>query len=186
MWKCLISGCRDGHYGWPTQKERDRHVKEKHNYVRPVYKCQFAGCSYESQRESNCKQHMEKAHGQVYAVRRSMQSKARAIQIIDTSTKSVPNEGMYGWSEVTLPQTRQHIATGAQPHAYDDGLNCLLQTCPFKATYEDQLKQHMEGAHDWVHVKENPRNDLYDPRDRMQGSPPNMQSDEDEPDSIAG
>lgn len=31
-----------------------------------MYKCQFRPCPYESKRESNCKQHMEKAHGWAY------------------------------------------------------------------------------------------------------------------------
>lgn len=31
-----------------------------------MYQCQFHPCPYESKRESNCKQHMEKAHGWAY------------------------------------------------------------------------------------------------------------------------
>ncbi len=31
-----------------------------------MYKCQYHPCPYESKRESNCKQHMEKAHGWAY------------------------------------------------------------------------------------------------------------------------
>lgn len=31
-----------------------------------MYKCQYSPCTYESKRESNCKQHMEKAHGWQY------------------------------------------------------------------------------------------------------------------------
>ena len=31
-----------------------------------MFKCQYAPCPYESKRESNCKQHMEKAHGWAY------------------------------------------------------------------------------------------------------------------------
>ena len=31
-----------------------------------MFKCRFHPCPYESKRESNCKQHMEKAHGWVY------------------------------------------------------------------------------------------------------------------------
>lgn len=31
-----------------------------------MYKCQYRPCPYESKRESNCKQHMEKAHGWAY------------------------------------------------------------------------------------------------------------------------
>lgn len=65
-WKCNESTCKYSHYGWPTEKERDRHVNDKHSVTPSMYKCQYSPCPYESKRESNCKQHMEKAHGWAY------------------------------------------------------------------------------------------------------------------------
>ena len=65
-WKCSESNCKYHHYGWPTEKERDRHVNDKHSSTPSMYKCQYRPCPYESKRESNCKQHMEKAHGWAY------------------------------------------------------------------------------------------------------------------------
>ncbi|KAL8986997.1 MAG: hypothetical protein Q9177_003761, partial [Variospora cf. flavescens] len=65
-WKCSEQGCRYYEYGWPTEKERDRHVNDKHSANPSMYKCQYRPCPYESKRESNCKQHMEKAHGWAY------------------------------------------------------------------------------------------------------------------------
>ncbi|KAI4201181.1 MAG: hypothetical protein LQ346_002235 [Caloplaca aetnensis] len=65
-WKCSEKGCRYYEYGWPTEKERDRHVNDKHSSNPSMYKCQYRPCPYESKRESNCKQHMEKAHGWAY------------------------------------------------------------------------------------------------------------------------
>ena len=65
-WKCLESSCKYHKYGWPTEKERDRHVNDKHSMAPSMYKCQFHPCTYQSKRESNCKQHMEKAHGWNY------------------------------------------------------------------------------------------------------------------------
>ena len=41
-------------------------MNDKHSAAPPMYKCQYAPCPYESKRESNCKQHMEKAHGWNY------------------------------------------------------------------------------------------------------------------------
>lgn len=52
--------------GWPTEKERDRHENDKHSDAPTLFKCTFDPCTYASKRESNCKQHMEKAHGWVY------------------------------------------------------------------------------------------------------------------------
>ncbi|KAF2750922.1 hypothetical protein M011DRAFT_386479, partial [Sporormia fimetaria CBS 119925] len=65
-WKCTDGKCKYFELGWPTEKERDRHVNDKHSNAPPQFKCQFSPCTYASKRESNCKQHMEKAHGWNY------------------------------------------------------------------------------------------------------------------------
>jgi hypothetical protein len=65
-WKCSEEKCKYYDLGWPTEKERDRHVNDKHSAAPPQYKCLYPPCTYASKRESNCKQHMEKAHGWEY------------------------------------------------------------------------------------------------------------------------
>ena len=65
-WKCPEVGCKYHELGWPTEKERDRHINDKHTATPALYRCRFNGCSYTSKRESNCKQHMEKTHGYQY------------------------------------------------------------------------------------------------------------------------
>lgn len=65
-WKCPIPTCKYHSYGWPTEKEMDRHVNDKHSDAPAMYECLFKPCPYKSKRESNCKQHMEKAHGWTY------------------------------------------------------------------------------------------------------------------------
>lgn len=65
-WKCPVKTCKYHEYGWPTEKEMDRHHNDKHSSSPPMYECLFKPCPYKSKRESNCKQHMEKAHGWTY------------------------------------------------------------------------------------------------------------------------
>lgn len=65
-WKCPHSTCKYHSYGWPTEKEMDRHINDKHSDAPAMYSCLFTPCPYKSKRESNCKQHMEKAHGWTY------------------------------------------------------------------------------------------------------------------------
>jgi hypothetical protein len=65
-WKCSEEKCKYFELGWPTEKERDRHMNDKHSAAPPQYKCLYQPCTYASKRESNCKQHMEKAHGWEY------------------------------------------------------------------------------------------------------------------------
>ncbi|KAK1010215.1 hypothetical protein LTR91_002611 [Friedmanniomyces endolithicus] len=76
-WKCIDTSCKYHTHGWPTEKERDRHVNDKHSTAPPEYACLFEPCPYRSKRESNCKQHMEKAHGWQY-VRSKSNGKGRA------------------------------------------------------------------------------------------------------------
>ncbi|KAI0159484.1 hypothetical protein BJ166DRAFT_564537 [Pestalotiopsis sp. NC0098] len=65
-WKCPNKTCKYHEYGWPTEKEMDRHVNDKHSSAPAMYECLYKPCPYKSKRESNCKQHMEKAHGWQY------------------------------------------------------------------------------------------------------------------------
>jgi len=65
-WKCSEKNCKYYDLGWPTEKERDRHMNDKHSAAPAQYKCLYPPCTYASKRESNCKQHMEKAHGWEY------------------------------------------------------------------------------------------------------------------------
>jgi uncharacterized C2H2 Zn-finger protein len=65
-WKCPVQSCKYHEYGWPTEKEMDRHHNDKHSAAPALYECHFKPCPYRSKRESNCKQHMEKAHGWEY------------------------------------------------------------------------------------------------------------------------
>ncbi|KAI5926801.1 hypothetical protein F4810DRAFT_488779 [Camillea tinctor] len=65
-WKCPVTTCKFHEYGWPTEKEMGRHVNDKHSDAPAMYECEFKPCPYKSKRESNCKQHMEKAHGWTY------------------------------------------------------------------------------------------------------------------------
>lgn len=65
-WKCPVVTCKYHSYGWPTEKEMDRHINDKHSDAPAMFHCLYNGCVYKSKRESNCKQHMEKAHGWTY------------------------------------------------------------------------------------------------------------------------
>ena len=64
--KCSVPNCKYHDFGWPTEKELERHYNDKHASSPQTYSCLFQPCSYRSKRQSNCKQHMEKAHGWTY------------------------------------------------------------------------------------------------------------------------
>ncbi|KAI0113915.1 hypothetical protein GGR51DRAFT_556413 [Nemania sp. FL0031] len=75
-WKCPIPTCKYHEDGWPTEKEMARHINDKHSSSPQMHECQFKPCPYKSKRESNCKQHMEKAHGWTYKRSKAPKTKA--------------------------------------------------------------------------------------------------------------
>ena len=64
--KCPEDGCKYQTYGWPTEKECDRHVNDKHSKEPVLFPCLYSPCTYKSKRKSNRNQHMEKAHSWRY------------------------------------------------------------------------------------------------------------------------
>ncbi|KAK4163499.1 hypothetical protein QBC43DRAFT_212887 [Cladorrhinum sp. PSN259] len=61
-YKCQVVSCKYHEHGWPTAKELERHINDKHSLSPKTFACLYQPCAYRSKRESNCKQHMEKAH----------------------------------------------------------------------------------------------------------------------------
>ena len=88
-WKCHEEKCKYHDLGWPTEKERDRHVADKHSSEPTQFKCLYPPCTYASKRESNCKQHMEKAHGWEY-VRSKSNGRKKTNHTDHTTSLSAP------------------------------------------------------------------------------------------------
>lgn len=111
-WKCSDKDCKYHDYGWPTEKELDRHVNDKHAAAPKLYTCLYPPCPYKSKRESNCKQHMEKAHGWQYvrtknngkktvSVDGSAKAKSKvkaALPTPQTLNNPTPESDVYQWS----------------------------------------------------------------------------------------
>lgn len=94
-WKCPEADCKYHAHGWPTEKERDRHVNDKHSAAPPLYQCLYDGCPYTSKRESNCKQHMEKAHGWAYVrSKNNGKGKADTVHLPHGSMSASPSSAM--------------------------------------------------------------------------------------------
>lgn len=90
-WKCPVPSCKYHEYGWPTEKEMDRHHNDKHSAAPPMFECLYKPCPYKSKRESNCKQHMEKAHGWNYVRTKTNRKKSGAKSVADEPTPLIGN-----------------------------------------------------------------------------------------------
>lgn len=84
--KCPEVDCKYHDLGLPTEKERDRHINDKHDPNPHFYKCQF--CEFRTKRESNCKQHQEKKHNWHYE---RAKGKDKATRETPGQTPQTPN-----------------------------------------------------------------------------------------------
>ncbi len=100
--KCPEKTCKYHDQGLPTEKERDRHVNDKHSSNPRYFHCKY--CPFKTKRDSNCKQHMEKKHGWTYErVKGSAKSMRTPQQTPQTPNMSTPgasddwgNTSVYG------------------------------------------------------------------------------------------
>lgn len=104
-WKCPLESCKYHEYGWPTEKERDRHMNDKHSDNPPMYECLYKPCTYKSKRDSNRKQHMEKTHGWKYVrTKTNGSSKPQATPSIkEGGHRASSSRGSIDASSTTLP-----------------------------------------------------------------------------------
>ncbi|KOS16678.1 Zinc finger transcription factor ace1 [Escovopsis weberi] len=167
-WKCPFPTCKYHDYGWPTEKEMDRHINDKHSDAPAMYECLFKPCPYKSKRESNCKQHMEKAHGWHYVRTKTNGKKASsnpADSIQETpllSNISIPSATPSS-SVPTPPQESAHQAMahdfphfpneadwmatyGQQPQTLDLMDLGLENPSPASATSYDQYPPYQNGS----------------------------------------
>lgn len=135
-WKCPIPTCKYHDFGWPTEKEMDRHVNDKHSDAPAMYECLFKPCPYKSKRESNCKQHMEKAHGWTY-VRTKTNGKKMSSKLSSSAQQTPPlgdastPSTMHSWNIPTPPQDQQ-------PHMLDSDFPLYPNSSDWFATYGSQ------------------------------------------------
>ena len=166
-WKCPLPTCKYHEFGWPTEKEMDRHVNDKHSDAPAMYECRFKPCPYKSKRESNCKQHMEKAHGWHY-VRTKTNGKKPSISkpgseqqtppLGNVSTPSTdPSYGVltppreqasYNPNEFPMYPTDQDwfAANGMQPDGLDNMDMVLENPSPSSAASYEQYPPYQNGS----------------------------------------
>ncbi|KAI0602749.1 hypothetical protein F4775DRAFT_155029 [Biscogniauxia sp. FL1348] len=103
-WKCPVLTCKYHEYGWPTEKEMDRHIADKHSEAPAMFECLFKPCLYKSKRESNCKQHMEKSHGWTFVrTKTNGLTKARPLDGRHIKNETVITDSQDNWLPTLRP-----------------------------------------------------------------------------------
>lgn len=133
-WKCSEAGCKYHEYGWPTEKERDRHVNDKHSASPSMFKCQFHPCPYESKRESNCKQHMEKAHGWAYVRSKNNGKNSKKPQHSKTSSNAqvaTPGSNILDAASPVFSHASPYTSRGSMSHSVNGSVAASDESAPF-------------------------------------------------------
>lgn len=132
-WKCSETGCKYHEYGWPTEKERDRHVNDKHSAAPSMFKCHFRPCPYESKRESNCKQHMEKAHGWAYVRSKNNGKASKKPQHTKTTSKAqmtTPSSNVFDAASPVFSHA-SYTSPGSMSHSVSGSVAASDESAPF-------------------------------------------------------
>ena len=130
--KCHFKGCKYAEIGLPTEKERERHINDKHDPNPHYFTCDF--CEFKTKRESNCKQHMEKKHDFIYE---RSKGNGRTVKATPTATPQTPSLG-YSPVEASPAPSRQWEETSS---VYGSEYNSVHAT---------PLEQPLQTFHDYV------------------------------------
>lgn len=134
-WKCSETGCKYHEYGWPTEKERDRHMNDKHSAAPSMFKCHFRPCPYESKRESNCKQHMEKAHGWAYVRSKNNGKASKKPQHTKATSKpqmTTPGSNVFDAASPVFSHA-SYTSRGSISHSVSGSVAASDESAPFSS-----------------------------------------------------
>lgn len=149
-WKCPIPTCKYHEFGWPTEKEMGRHLNDKHSDAPAMYECMFKPCPYKSKRESNCKQHMEKAHGWTY-VRTKTPANKKVSSMPSSSVQQQPTPPL---GHASTPSTTPSYSVPTPPQ---DPMMSMATDFPTYAAHDDWAAQfNVQQEWDTNMVMENP------------------------------
>jgi hypothetical protein len=152
-WKCPIPTCKYHEFGWPTEKEMGRHLNDKHSDAPAMFECMFKPCPYKSKRESNCKQHMEKAHGWTY-VRTKTPANKKVPSMPGSSVQQQPTPPL---GNASTPSTTPAYSVPTPPQ--DNLIPIASGDFPAYAPHEDwvaQLGMQQEWDPDLVMENQSP------------------------------
>ena len=116
--KCPFSDCKYHEEGLAGEKERDRHINDKHSTNPQYFNCQF--CPFKTKRDSNCKQHMEKKHGWNYS-RIKVRSKEKGKQM-QQQTPQTPSMSTPGASDTGTGSLNDSEGNVTPPTAWSVGV----------------------------------------------------------------
>lgn len=162
-WKCSDETCKYYIIGWPTEKERDRHINDKHSSDPCVYRCEFPPCTYQSKRESNCKQHMEKAHGWSYVRSKNNGKPGHRASSVQSTPQSSNANGMlplpmnnnnHSVFESPVPDLLEPVGLEGSPMTSSDSNSSLN----YDLDWNNMMEQPNFGIQQYPYMNNTPMN----------------------------
>lgn len=148
-WKCPFATCKYHEFGWPTEKEMDRHVNDKHSDKPAMFECQFKPCPYKSKRESNCKQHMEKAHGWTYVRTKTNGKKPGSVHSPDNTKTPTSVQQTPPLANASTPSDAYSVPTppqdGHAPQAFANDFPMYQPDADWMAATYGLQSENMDG-----------------------------------------
>ena len=152
--KCPVKDCRYHEQGLPTEKERDRHINDKHSTNPHFYHCTY--CPFKTKRDSNCKQHMEKKHGWQYdrvkgnaKMVRTPGHTPRTPSMDYSPSIASPAPSTMGWGESSTSESAVNstLVTPLEPtmHDFDTYSPASASHAPFSLFPREAPTQTFDG-----------------------------------------
>ena len=99
-----------------------------------MFKCQFRPCPYESKRESNCKQHMEKAHGWAYVRSKNNGKASKKAQHTKTGPKAqitTPGSNVFDATSPVFSHASPYTSRDSISHSVNGSVAASDESAPF-------------------------------------------------------
>lgn len=102
-----------------------------------MFKCQFRPCPYESKRESNCKQHMEKAHGWAYVRSKNngktIGKKSAHSKKSSKGQISTPGSTIFSAASPEFTHTSPYTSRSSISHSVNGSIAASEESAPFSS-----------------------------------------------------
>ena len=111
-------------------------MNDKHSSSPSMFKCQFRPCPYESKRESNCKQHMEKAHGWAYVRSKNngkTTKKPRNSKTPPSPQMKTPGSTIFDASSPEFSNASPYASRHSISHSINGSIAASEESAPFSA-----------------------------------------------------
>ncbi|KAF5585568.1 zinc finger transcription factor ace1 [Fusarium pseudocircinatum] len=160
-WKCPVLSCQYHENGLFTEEQRDHHYREKHSETPVMYECMFKPCPYKSKRQTNCMQHMEKAHGWTHIHRQ--ENDMMRVAVLDTGTDTTVGQPKESLDTDSADESLEHAKDPVKHHRIE-----MIAPTENRESFNPANVDVLHLRHkDFLYTLKFPRHDIRDGKLRV-------------------